>query len=101
VTAERYWEGMTMKKALLLVTIAAVIIFNSVGFFAIGQDSPPEKENLSVVHVSTEVDNSSFDAGSASGDGMEANNPISVTHFTILVSSLILILLIGSQASRN
>lgn len=90
-----------MKKAFLLVTIATLIIFNSAGFFAIGQDSPLEKEKLSVASASNEVGNSSFDAGSASGAGMEADNPISVTHFTILVSSLILMLLIGSKSSRN
>jgi hypothetical protein len=98
---ERYWEGMTMKKALLLVTIAAVIIFTSAGFFAIGQDNLPEKEKLSAVHASNEVGNSSFGAGSASGDSMEADNPISVIDFAILVPSLILVLLIGSQTSRD
>ncbi len=90
-----------MKKASLLFIVTAVIIFNSVGFFAIGQDSLPKEENLSVVvHASNEVGNSSFDAVGASVAGIDADDPISMTHFTILVSSLILMLLIVNKASR-
>jgi hypothetical protein len=90
---------MTMKKALLFI-VAVVIIFNSTGFFATGQDSLLETEALSVVHASDEVDNGAFDADSAHVAGMEADNPISMTHFTMLISLMILIPLIVNKSNQ-
>ena len=99
--AKRYWEGMTMKKALLLFIVAIAIIFNSVGFFAIGQDRLPEKQDQSMLHISDETGYIAIDAAGASVAGIEADSPLSIAHFTLLLSSLIIMLLIVNKSNQN
>lgn len=93
-------EVMMIKKVFIILILAVVFLFSTMGSFSFSQENLHEKENISLVYASNKSGNTFFNTSKEEADAdVPSKNPISKTSFAILVSSLVMMLLIKNNSN--
>lgn len=89
-----------IKKVFIILILAVVFLFSTMGSFSFSQENLHEKENISLVYASNKSGNTFFNTSKEeAGADVPSKNPISKTSFAILVSSLVMMLLIKNNSN--
>jgi hypothetical protein len=88
-----------IKKTFIILILALVFLFNTIGSFSFSHDNLHEKENILLVYPSNKSGNTFFETSNDETDdtGVAEKKPMSKSSFAILVSSLILMLLFRTK----